>query len=34
VRLDPAAVDVGAVERAKVVDVEAVAAADKQRVVA
>src|SRR5680860_978234 len=34
VRLDPPAVDVGAVERAEVVDVEAVAAADQQRVVA
>ena len=34
VRLDPAPVDVGAVERAEVVDVEAVAAADQQRVVA
>ena len=34
VGLDPAPVDVGAVERAEVVDVEAVAAADEQRVVA
>ena len=34
VRLDPAAVDVGAVERAEVVDVEAVAAPHQQRVVA
>jgi len=34
VGLDPAAVDVGPVERAEVVDVEAVAAADQQRVVA
>src|SRR5680860_1832613 len=34
VRLDPAPVDVGAVERAEVVDVEAVAAVDQQGVVA
>src|SRR5581483_6332063 len=33
VRLDPAPVDVGAVERAEVVDVEAVPATDDQRVV-
>src|SRR4051812_39317694 len=32
--LDPAAVHVGAIQRAEVVDVEAVAAADQQRVVA
>src|SRR5262245_49759827 len=34
VRLDPPAVDVGAVERAQVVQVEPVAAPDQQRVVA
>ena len=34
VRLDPAAIDVGAVERAEVVDVVAVLAVDQQRVVA
>src|SRR5215211_6046115 len=34
VRLDPATVDVGAVERAKVVDVETVAAPDDEGVVA
>src|SRR5688500_11703554 len=34
VRLDPPAVDVGAVERSQIVDVEAVLTLDKQRVVA